>query len=212
MEINTIRVLLVDDDKGDYIITQDFLDDIEGNQYELDWVAHYDDALKAIKLNEHDVYLLDYRLRGHTGLDLLNDLTTENYKVPIILLTGQGDHDVDIEAMNAGAMDFLVKGEIDSKSLERSIRYAMMRNHVEKEHEKLILELEEALERIKTLDGLLPICAHCKKIRDDSGYWNQIERYITTHSKAEFSHSICPTCTQQLYPDLYDKLHLDQPR
>ena len=164
------------------------------------------------RLDIHDIYLLDYRLRGQTGLDLLNDLAAENCKVPIILLTGQGDHYIDMEAMNAGAMDFLVKGEIDSNLLERSIRYAMMRNHVETEHERLILELEEALERIKTLDGLLPICAQCKKIRDDSGYWNQIEGYIASHSKAEFSHSVCPTCARQLYPDHYDKMSFGKPQ
>ena len=66
--------------------------------------------------------------------------------------------------------------------------------------EKLIRELREALENIKTLKGLLPICASCKKIRDDKGYWNQIETYVATHSEAEFSHGLCPTCAEKLYP------------
>ncbi len=64
------------------------------------------------------------------------------------------------------------------------------------------LKLEDALSQLKTLSGLLPICSSCKKIRDDSGYWNQIERYIQDHSEAEFSHSICPECLKRLYPDL----------
>ena len=70
------------------------------------------------------------------------------------------------------------------------------------EKDKMIVELKEALLKIKTLSGLLPICASCKKIRDDNGYWNQIESYIKTHSEAEFSHSICPNCAKKLYPDL----------
>ncbi len=69
--------------------------------------------------------------------------------------------------------------------------------------ETLILDLQEALSRIKTLKGLLPICATCKKIRDDKGYWNHIESYIRKHSEAEFTHGICPSCAQKLYPEDY---------
>lgn len=75
------------------------------------------------------------------------------------------------------------------------------RKQAEEEREKLISKLQEALDNIKTLKGLLPICANCKKIRDDKGYWNQIEAYIRDHSDAEFSHSICPDCAKILYPD-----------
>ncbi|MCP4337776.1 MAG: PAS domain S-box protein [Desulfobulbaceae bacterium] len=79
------------------------------------------------------------------------------------------------------------------------------RKQAEKEREKLIKDLQKALEEIKTLRGIIPICASCKKIRDDQGYWNQIEAYITKHSKAEFSHSICQECAKKLYPDLVDE-------
>ena len=73
------------------------------------------------------------------------------------------------------------------------------RKQAEKEREQLINELQEALANVKTLSGLLPICANCKKIRDDKGYWNQIEGYIQTHSEAKFSHSMCPECSDELY-------------
>jgi len=69
--------------------------------------------------------------------------------------------------------------------------------------ETLILDLQEALSRIKTLKGLLPICAACKKIRDDKGFWNHIESYIRKHSEAEFTDGICPSCAQKLYPEDY---------
>jgi hypothetical protein len=70
----------------------------------------------------------------------------------------------------------------------------------------LIRKYADALSKVKTLSGLLPICAKCKKIRDDKGYWNQIELYIAQHSDAEFSHGICPTCAIELYPEIFDKL------
>jgi len=75
----------------------------------------------------------------------------------------------------------------------------------EKEKGKLILDLQEALATIKTLHGILPICASCKKIRDDKGYWTQIESYIREHSTAEFSHGICPDCAKKLYPEFYNE-------
>ena len=79
------------------------------------------------------------------------------------------------------------------------------RKKAEEERERLIGELQEALARVKTLSGLLPICASCKKIRNDQGYWQQIEAYIRDHSEAEFSHSVCPECAKRLYPEVFDK-------
>jgi PAS domain-containing protein len=77
-----------------------------------------------------------------------------------------------------------------------------MRRQVQEEREKLILELQEALAKVKTLTGFIPICASCKKIRDDKGFWNQIEAYLSAHSELEFSHSLCPECAHKLYPEL----------
>ena len=73
----------------------------------------------------------------------------------------------------------------------------------DEEKSKIIIELQEALDRVKTLNGLLPICASCKKVRDDQGYWNQIEAYIEAYSEAQFSHGICPECARKLYPEIY---------
>jgi len=96
------------------------------------------------------------------------------------------------------------KGKPAVLSLMTDITY---RKNMEEEREKMISELQKALAEVKTLSGLLPICASCKKIRDDSGYWNQIEEYIKAHSEAEFSHSLCPDCVKKLYPDLYSKIN-----
>jgi PAS domain S-box-containing protein len=76
------------------------------------------------------------------------------------------------------------------------------RKEIEVDREKLIVKLQDALAKIKTLRGIIPICASCKKIRDDKGYWNELENYIREHSEADFSHGICPECVKELYPEL----------
>lgn len=79
----------------------------------------------------------------------------------------------------------------------------LKQKRAESEKKRVIIELKEALAEVKTLSGLIPICASCKNIRDDKGYWSNVEAYIGTHSDAEFSHSICPECRTHLYPELY---------
>ncbi len=74
------------------------------------------------------------------------------------------------------------------------------------ERTKIIAQLKKALDEIKTLSGLLPICAWCKKVRDDKGYWKQVEHYIAEHTEAEFTHGICPDCLKKLEPELYEKI------
>lgn len=95
--------------------------------------------------------------------------------------------------------------------IERELTIAQQeierRREAEAERDQVIRELQKSLAEVKTLRGFLPICAHCKKIRDDQGYWNRIESYIQAHSEAEFSHGICPDCARELYPDM--KLHED---
>ena len=86
----------------------------------------------------------------------------------------------------------------------------LKRRRMEAEHERLLHELQGAMDEVNALSGLLPICASCKKIRDDEGYWNQIETYISKHSEAKFTHSICPECTKALYPQYYDKIWADK--
>jgi PAS domain S-box-containing protein len=85
-----------------------------------------------------------------------------------------------------------------------AIRDITERRRMEGERERLVLELQEALTKVKTLSGLIPICANCKKIRDDEGFWNQLESYIQEHSEAVFSHSICPECAKTLYPEIFE--------
>jgi hypothetical protein len=86
----------------------------------------------------------------------------------------------------------------------------LQRKALEQKREKAIAAREKALDEVRILRGFLPVCSSCKKIRDDQGYWTQIEAYIRDHSEAEFSHSICPECARRLYPEFYEKA--DEPR
>jgi signal transduction histidine kinase len=123
----SVKVLLVEDDEDDYLITRDLLAEIGETAIALDWVSKCEDAREAIRREQNDVILLDYRLGERTGLELLREAVAEGCKTPIILLTGQGDHEVDVQAMKAGAADYLIKGKIDAGLLERAIRYAIER-------------------------------------------------------------------------------------
>lgn len=206
MNPETLKILLVDDDEDDYVITRDLLSEIPSFQVELDWTDNFNEALERINGREYGIYLVDYRLGFRTGLELVKEANEGGCRDPIILLTGQGDRDVDLEAMKAGAADYIVKGRLDTDMLDRSIRYSMERRRAELVRDKLISDLRDAVTEIKTLNGLLPICSSCKRIRDDGGYWNQLETFIKEHSQAELSHSICPTCAKQLYPDHVEAL------
>src|ERR1035437_8867359 len=105
---NQVKILLVDDDEDDYIITRDLIARIGDRRYRLHWINNCDDALAAVRRGEHDICLLDYRLGERTGLELLRESQPFNGRSPIILLTGQGDHEIDIEAMKAGAADYVI--------------------------------------------------------------------------------------------------------
>lgn len=107
--------------------------------------------------------------------------------------------------MQGGVQDYLNKNQINSILLVRSLKYSIERFHNLTEKERLIKELKAALKNVKILSGLLPICSNCKNIRSDDGYWMQVESYLTDHSDLNFTHSICPGCVKQLYPEFYKK-------
>ncbi|MBR9832012.1 PAS domain S-box protein [bacterium] len=127
--VNNVKLTIIDDDEDDFILTEDLLSDIEGFQFEVDWVNDFELAENLLTKSESDIYLIDYRLGKLSGLDLLIHARKTGCKKPIIILTGQGDREIDMQAMKNGADDYLVKSAIDVEKLERSIRYALERYH-----------------------------------------------------------------------------------
>ncbi|SKC73424.1 hybrid sensor histidine kinase/response regulator [Ohtaekwangia koreensis] len=122
------RILIVDDDEDDFLITSDYIKSIDSAAFKIDWCSTYAKAVDHIRTSEHDIYLVDYRLGVKTGLDLLKEAVRLNCEQPIILLTGKGNQAVDKEAMQVGAVDYLIKSELNTEKLERSIRYSLERS------------------------------------------------------------------------------------
>ncbi|MFB6457771.1 ATP-binding protein [Chitinophaga sp. Hz27] len=120
-----VNILMIDDDEDDFFLVNELLHDISPGQYQLEWAPTFEKGRQAINAMQHDVYLVDYRLGPFTGLDILHYFQTLKYQAPVIMLTGKGDYAIDQEAMQAGAYDYLVKGDITADLLERSIRYAL---------------------------------------------------------------------------------------
>ncbi|MGF6691772.1 diguanylate cyclase (GGDEF)-like protein/PAS domain S-box-containing protein [Metapseudomonas resinovorans] len=125
---NQWRLLLIDDDEDDFVITRDLLRQATDAPLQLDWCADYQQGLASILAQEHDLYLVDYRLGAESGLELIEQARQAGASRPIILLTGQGDARLDASAIALGAADYLVKGDFDSTQLLRSIRYAIDRS------------------------------------------------------------------------------------
>lgn len=146
MRQDVINILLIDDNEDDYIITRDLLLDIEAQSFKLDWAATFDHGLAAILRQEHELYLVDYRLGMHDGVKLIQKAFERGCKAPMILLTGQDGREIDLGAMKVGAADYLIKGEIQPQMLDRSIRYAL-------ERARTLEALRESEERFRQLAG-----------------------------------------------------------
>jgi len=125
MNPSRLSILLVDDDEDDYFLTRTVLFEVYGDKIDVEWVSSYEPARQALIAGGHGLCLMDYRLGARTGLELLSDVIAAGCRTPIILLTGDDDREVDVRAMEAGAVDYLVKGQFEGRVLERSIRYAM---------------------------------------------------------------------------------------
>ncbi len=138
--------------------------------------------LLDIMMPELDGYEVCSRLKGHP--------VTEH--IPIIFITAISEAMDAAKAFDLGAVDYI------TKPFNPATVKARVKTHIQLSH--TMKELKEALSKVKQLSGLLPICSHCKKIRDDKGYWKQIEVYIDQHSEASFSHGLCPECAKELYP------------
>jgi diguanylate cyclase (GGDEF)-like protein/PAS domain S-box-containing protein len=138
--LEPVRVLLVEDDEDDYLITRDMLTRQELVRFAVDWRSEYHASLQAIREGSHDVYLIDYRLGARTGLELVREGFAARPYAPVIMLTGEATYEMDLEATALGVTDYLVKQKLDSQILERSIRYAIS-------HQKAIRDLSLSEER-----------------------------------------------------------------
>lgn len=190
-----IRVLMIEDNPDDADLARRMLSKSEDAVFNVEHFECLKPALERIKDGGIDIILSDLKLPDSQGLDTFLRVHAQAADIPIVLLTGTyQEAELAMHALTKGAQDYLRKDEINRHLLTRAIHYAIDRKEAERERERLIKNLQDALAHIKTLQGLLPICMYCKKIRDDKQYWQQIEQYVSAHSEAQFTHGICPDC------------------
>ena len=204
-----LSIMLIEDSDEDAQLVREMLDD-RGYDYVLKRTDRLSSGLRLLEEESFDVVLLDLGLPDSAGFDALTQIRNQAPPLPIIILTGLSDEALAVKAISLGAQDYLVKGNFAADALYRSISHSIERQRLETERERLILELQEALSKVKQLSGLLPICASCKQIRDDKGYWTQVEVYMSEHTEIDFTHTVCPECTKKLYPEYYDAIWGDK--
>jgi DNA-binding NtrC family response regulator len=199
-----INVLLIEDDPDYAELIRVVLLRAKDVQIDLHNAERLSSAFERLGREQYDVILSDLLLPDSEGIETFLKLRAQYPDIPIIVLTALNDINLALKAMQDGAQDYLIKGEFGGDVLVRAMRYSM-------ERQKLISKLEKSLKEIKTLRGLLPMCAWCKNIRDDKGYWKRVETYIGEHTEAAFTHGICPECLKKMSPETFDKLKRENP-
>lgn len=191
------KILIVDDLETNLFALRSLLEEMD---VEVIQAVSGNDALAATLEHDFALILIDVQMPVMDGFETVSIMrsTKKTELVPVIFVSAIYQDDIyKIKGIESGAVDFLVK-PINPVILKGKVNIFLQLY-------KQRRDLEKALENVKTLEGLLPICSHCKSIRDDKGYWSELESYFIEHSDILFSHSLCPHCVQKYYPELKDK-------
>jgi DNA-binding response OmpR family regulator len=202
MNGKVIRILLVEDDPADARLFQAMLAHEAKDEFQLARVGRLAEALANLNGEGYDLVLSDLGLPDSQGLPTFLSLKAQAPKLPIVVLSGLEDEEFAVKAVQEGAQDYLVKSQVNGPLLARALRHAIERKRIECERDRLIQELQEALAKVKLLSGMLPICAWCKKVRDDQNYWQEVECYVASHCEARFTHGMCPVCMEKARGEL----------
>ena len=188
-----LKILIAEDDPVSATLLKTLLEKWE---YDVVITENGDEALSALIAPESpSLAILDWMMPGLSGPDICRNVRKSALTRPVylILLTRLGKRENIVEGLEAGADDFLAK-PFDAAELRARVQAGQRVVNLEHELLTRVQELEEALANVQRLQGMLPICSYCKKVRDDQDYWHQVESYVTQHADVQFSHSICPTC------------------
>jgi len=232
--MENMRILILEDMASDADLMEYELQNA-GFSFNPKRVASKKEYLNALENFSPNLILSDYDLPQYNGALALAEAKARIPDIPFILVTGAIGEELAIDILTRGANDYVMKSRLqrlapavhraieeaaevtarknaeaelrkahDELEMLVAMRTAELRKEIE-ERKKVEEELRNAMSKIKTLSGMLPICASCKKIRDDEGSWIKIEAYIKSHSDAEFTHGVCPECARKLYPEVYNK-------
>jgi DNA-binding response OmpR family regulator len=179
-------ILIIDDNPQSIKLLGNILD---SKGYSTAVAMNGTEALKFLENEIPDLILLDIMMPGMDGFEVCRSIKMNKNarETPVIFLTAKREIDDLVRGFEVGGVDYVTKPFNSNELLIR------VKTH---------LDLKKARDEIRRLKGIIPICCNCKKIRDDKGFWEQVEIYIESHSDAEFSHGICPECTKELYGDL----------
>lgn len=199
------KILIIDDDP----INIHFLKEYLQKDYDIGTSLNGFDAIHLVKEQNPDLILLDVIMPNISGFDLARTIKSDEMfsAIPIIFLTSLDSSEAEAEGLEAGGIEFLTKPVHLNLLKLRIMNHLALKYRtdlVREQRDLLILkkeELESSMARIKHLEGLLPICMHCKSIRIDDASWQRVEEYIIEHSDASFTHGICPSCIAEHYPD-----------
>jgi len=194
-----MKVLVADDDSTSRLMLRGILD-----KWNKDVATAADghtawEILQAVETPM--IAILDWEMPGIDGVELCRRVKTQSnpHPVHLIVLTGRQAKDDIVLALNSGADDYMTK-PFDNNELRARIGVAERLINIQLSLSRKVEELAEALKHVKTLQGIIPICMHCHKIRVDEEAWHRLEAYIEDHSDAHFSHGICPECIEKYYP------------
>jgi len=202
-----VRILIVEDQ---FLVANDIKDNLETLGYEISAIATSGEkAVKKAGEGKTDLVLMDIVLRGEMDGIEAAEIIRSRFDLPVIFLTAYRDPKIFERAKISEPFGYLIK-PFEASELHSNVEIALYKHKIEiekkkagEERKKLIHKLKEDLADVKKLSGLLPICASCKKIRNEEGNWNQIEEYLRDRSEVKFSHGVCPECAKNLYPDIY---------
>lgn len=197
----TISILVVDDEPNVRFSIARLL---RNAKYTVHEAENGDACLRIVRERQPDMVLLDMMLPGINGLEVCRRIKADEELrgTYVVMFSAKlTDSDNQSEGLENGADGYLVR-PISNRELLARVKSIARIIAAERCRDLLIDKLQRALATIKTLSGMLPICANCKKIRDDKGYWEEVELYVIKHTDAEFSHGICPDCFKALYGDL----------
>ena len=201
-----LRLLLVEDEAAHAAAIQHTFETSEA-ETQIEVVGTLQEFRRRSADHPPDLALLDLNLPDGSAVEVLTR-PPEAGRFPIIVMTSYGNEQVAVEAIKSGALDYVVKSPEAFAEMPHTVARALRewtllteRREAVAAQKQLITELEEALSKVKTLSGLLPICSGCNKIRDDHGYWSQVEGYIQEHTDAQFTHGLCPDCIRKYFTE-----------
>jgi len=196
--MNKNTILVVEDE---HIIAMDIQSSLQQLGYDVPCIfSSGEEAIAGALKYKPDLILMDIMLEGKMNGIEAALIIRSRFKAPVVFLTAYADGKTLKRAKKAEPLGYIMKPFNDT-DIRVTVEIALYKAKMEAKMRRLIIKLQKALATVKTLKGLIPICAWCKNIRDDEGYWQQVEQYIAKHSDAEFTHGMCPKCLEKYAPN-----------